>query len=89
MAAAGAGALLLFPASGASAQVVAQACPAYPALSCPTPALPNNGAAPAAAGTGNLAFTGSDVIELGGIGVATIGVGAVLVRRSRARRSAD
>jgi hypothetical protein len=36
-----------------------------------------------------LAFTGSDVVELGGIGLAAIGVGAVLVRRSRIRHSTD
>jgi hypothetical protein len=90
-------ALSVVPATMASAQVRTQACTTYPALSCPTPSVnsvpafdPDKVAAPAAAASSsNLAFTGSDVVELGGIGLAAIGVGAVLVRRSRTRHTTD
>ncbi len=92
-------ALSVVPATVASAQVRTQACSTYPALSCPTPSVssvpavdydPVPVAAPAAAASsGTLPFTGSDVVELGGIGLAAIGVGAVLVRRSRTRHSTD
>jgi hypothetical protein len=96
-------ALSVVPTTVASAQVRTQACGTYPALACPTPSVtsvPADGTKPAdgsnpvaapaaAASSGTLPFTGSDIVELGGIGLAAIGVGAVLVRRSRTRHSTD
>jgi hypothetical protein len=38
---------------------------------------------------GSMPFTGGDIVALTAIGVGAVGVGVVLVRRSRARRAAD
>jgi hypothetical protein len=50
-----------------------------------TPELPLTDSAPAQAEGGSLPFTGGDVAGMVLIGAAAVGIGAVMVRRSRTR----
>jgi hypothetical protein len=71
----------------------------YPAVNCSQPQLTNNAAASAPEGnaavsspseapsSGSLPFTGADVAELSAIGVAALGAGTLLARRSRSRQA--
>jgi hypothetical protein len=91
-----AGVIFSVPIQQASAQTPTQTCN-YPAVSCPAPNVtepptPQTDRDPLTAQStpknGGLAFTGADIAQITGVGIVAIGLGGLLVIRSRRRKDA-